>query len=69
MSGKVFSFLFLLLPTFVKCQNAPLSIKIGMMFPTNTSTLMAYANTAGAATVALDKIFSDRLWPTGTNVT
>ena len=69
MSGKVLSFLFLLFFNLVKCQIPPLSIKIGMMFPTNVSTLMAYENTAGAVTVALDRILAEGLWPAGTNVT
>ncbi|KAE9547001.1 hypothetical protein FO519_009788 [Halicephalobus sp. NKZ332] len=39
------------------------------MFPTNASTLMSYDNTAGAVTVALDRVLKEGILPTGTNFT
>uniref|UniRef100_A0AC35EYL9 Receptor ligand binding region domain-containing protein n=1 Tax=Panagrolaimus sp. PS1159 TaxID=55785 RepID=A0AC35EYL9_9BILA len=47
----------------------PLSIKAGLLIPSNTSFLMPFENTAGAFTVALDRIRNENLLPAGTNFT
>uniref|UniRef100_A0AC34Q8K7 Guanylate cyclase n=1 Tax=Panagrolaimus sp. JU765 TaxID=591449 RepID=A0AC34Q8K7_9BILA len=46
----------------------PVNLKVGMMFPKNESNVCAYQNSAAAVTIAVDRIFKDKLLPPGSNI-
>lgn len=49
---------------------APLNIRVGLMFPLdNYVSTLAYENNAGAVPIALDRVYRDQLFPPGTNFT
>uniref|UniRef100_A0A914CB24 Receptor ligand binding region domain-containing protein n=1 Tax=Acrobeloides nanus TaxID=290746 RepID=A0A914CB24_9BILA len=48
---------------------APVNIKVGVLFPTDERSLTAYSNSAGALTIALDRIYKEKLLPEGSNFT
>uniref|UniRef100_A0A914DKH9 Receptor ligand binding region domain-containing protein n=1 Tax=Acrobeloides nanus TaxID=290746 RepID=A0A914DKH9_9BILA len=50
-------------------QKTPVNIKVGALFPTDERTLTAYSNSAGALTIALDRIYKEKLLPDGSNFT
>lgn len=50
-------------------QNAssPLSIKIGLLMPSDPTAIASYSQSAGAVILALDQVISDQLLPANTN--
>ncbi|KAI6227487.1 Guanylate cyclase [Aphelenchoides fujianensis] len=46
-----------------------LHILVGMLLPSNKSDTMGYDNTASAVTIALDRVYRERILPAGTNFT
>ncbi|KAI6213520.1 Guanylate cyclase [Aphelenchoides besseyi] len=46
-----------------------LHILVGLMIPSNRSTIMGYDNTASAVTIALDRVYREKILPPGTNFT
>uniref|UniRef100_A0A915DXF1 Receptor ligand binding region domain-containing protein n=1 Tax=Ditylenchus dipsaci TaxID=166011 RepID=A0A915DXF1_9BILA len=49
-------------------RNGTMNIKVGMMLPRNESAVSAFSNTASAVALAVDRIVSEKLLPTGTNI-
>ncbi|KAI6199751.1 Guanylate cyclase [Aphelenchoides besseyi] len=46
-----------------------LHILVGLMIPSNRSKTMGYDNTASAVTIALDRVYREKILPPGTNFT
>uniref|UniRef100_A0A914DRA4 Guanylate cyclase n=1 Tax=Acrobeloides nanus TaxID=290746 RepID=A0A914DRA4_9BILA len=47
---------------------APVHVKMGMLFPTNISSGVAFNNSAGAALIAIDRIYQENLLPNGSTI-
>ncbi|KAI6186553.1 Guanylate cyclase [Aphelenchoides besseyi] len=62
-----------LLPTLSPAVNVTipgqLHILVGLMIPSNRSKTMGYDNTASAVTIALDRVYREKILPPGTNFT
>jgi hypothetical protein len=41
---------------------------MGMLFPTNISSGVAFNNSAGAALIAIDRIYQENLLPNGSTI-
>ena len=48
-------------------QQAPVSIRVGMLIPKNQSSPTSFEKSAGALSIAINRIVNDKLLPAGSN--
>lgn len=46
-----------------------MNIHVGLLIPSNLSAICGFDNTASAFTIALDRIYKEKMLPAGTNIT